>query len=43
MIKLPYPFNASIFPLVPDPEPIFSKDVETLNARIKELEVENTS
>ncbi|XP_050902754.1 uncharacterized protein LOC127115200 [Lathyrus oleraceus] len=42
VIKLPYPFDPSIFPLVPEPEPILPKDVEKLNAIIKELVVENT-
>lgn len=41
LIKLPYPFDPSIFPLAPEPEPIFPDDVEKLNARIEELEVEN--
>ncbi|KAI5438410.1 hypothetical protein KIW84_024236 [Lathyrus oleraceus] len=41
MIKLPYPFDPSIYPLVPEPEPILPEDVEKLNARIKELELEN--
>lgn len=42
MIKLPYPFYPSIFPLVPEPEPVFPEDVEKLNAIIKELEAENS-
>lgn len=41
MIKMSYPFDTSIFPLVLDPEPILPKDVEKLNAKIKELEMEN--
>ncbi|XP_050895824.1 uncharacterized protein LOC127102497 [Lathyrus oleraceus] len=41
MIKLPYPFDPSIYPLVPEPEPILPEDVEKLNARIKELELKN--
>ena len=41
MIKLPFPFDPSIYPLVPEPEPILPEDVEKLNARIKELELEN--
>lgn len=40
-IKLPYPFDPSIFPLVLDQEPILPKDVEKLIAQINELEVEN--
>ncbi|XP_050887708.1 uncharacterized protein LOC127092861 [Lathyrus oleraceus] len=42
MVKLPFPFDPSIYPLVPKPEPILPEDVEKLNARIKELELENS-
>ncbi|KAI5417924.1 hypothetical protein KIW84_042523 [Lathyrus oleraceus] len=42
MIKLPFPFDPSIYPLVPEPKPILPEDVEKLNARIKELELENS-
>ncbi|XP_050889388.1 uncharacterized protein LOC127094624 [Lathyrus oleraceus] len=41
MVKLPFPFDPSIYSLVPEPEPILPEDVEKLNARIKELELEN--
>lgn len=41
MVKLPFPIDPSIYPLVPEPEPILLEDVEKLNARIKELELEN--
>ncbi|XP_050890237.1 uncharacterized protein LOC127095610, partial [Lathyrus oleraceus] len=41
MIKLPYPFDPSIYPVIPEPEPILPEDVEKLNNRIKELELEN--
>lgn len=41
-IKLPHSFNSSIFPLVPEQEPILPEDVEKLIAQIKELEVENS-
>lgn len=41
MVKLPFPFDPSIYPLVPEPEPILPEDVEKLNARVKELELEN--
>ncbi|KAI5428900.1 hypothetical protein KIW84_033769 [Lathyrus oleraceus] len=33
MVKLPFPFDPSIYPLVPEPEPILPEDVEKLNAR----------
>ncbi|XP_050883714.1 uncharacterized protein LOC127086928 [Lathyrus oleraceus] len=41
MVKLPFPFDPSIYLLVPEPEPILPEEVEKLNARIKELELEN--
>ncbi|XP_050915458.1 uncharacterized protein LOC127130506 [Lathyrus oleraceus] len=41
MVKLPFPFDPSIYPLVPELEPILPEDVEKLNAYIKELELEN--
>ncbi|XP_050916156.1 uncharacterized protein LOC127131270, partial [Lathyrus oleraceus] len=41
IIKLPYPFDPSIYPVIPEPEPILPEDVEKLNNRIKELELEN--
>lgn len=42
MIKLPFIFYPSTFPLVSELEPIFPEDVEKLNAIIKELELENS-
>ncbi|XP_050875763.1 uncharacterized protein LOC127079424 [Lathyrus oleraceus] len=41
VVKLQFPFDPSIFPLVPESEPILPEDVEKLNAKIKELELEN--
>ncbi|XP_050890120.1 uncharacterized protein LOC127095482 [Lathyrus oleraceus] len=32
MVKLPFSFDPSIYPLVPEPEPIIPEDVEKLNA-----------
>ncbi|XP_050889582.1 uncharacterized protein LOC127094852 [Lathyrus oleraceus] len=42
VVKLSFPFDPSIFPPVPGPEPILPEDVEKLNAKIKELELENS-
>jgi hypothetical protein len=39
---LPFIFNASVFPKIPEPKPILPKDMEKLTAKVKELELENT-
>ncbi|XP_050919480.1 uncharacterized protein LOC127137027 [Lathyrus oleraceus] len=41
-IHLPFIFNASAFPKVPESKPIFPKEMEKLVAKVKELELENT-
>lgn len=41
MVKLPFPFDPSIFPPDRESEPILQEDAEKLNAKIKELELEN--
>ncbi|XP_050908917.1 uncharacterized protein LOC127122660 [Lathyrus oleraceus] len=35
-------FDASSFPLMPEPEPILQEDMDKLTSQIKELELENT-
>ncbi|XP_050876361.1 uncharacterized protein LOC127080074 [Lathyrus oleraceus] len=41
-IHLPFIFNASAFPKIPEPKPILPEDMEKLAAKVKELELENT-
>ncbi|XP_050877557.1 uncharacterized protein LOC127081333 [Lathyrus oleraceus] len=42
VVKLLFPFDPSIFPPVLEPESILPEDVEKLNAKIKELELETS-
>ncbi|XP_050878039.1 uncharacterized protein LOC127081857 [Lathyrus oleraceus] len=41
-IHLPFIFNASAFPKIPEPKPILPEDMEKLTTKVKELELENT-
>lgn len=42
MVKIPFPFDPSIYLMVPEKKPILPEDVEKLNARINKLEATNT-
>lgn len=42
IIHLPFIFDASAFPKVPEPKPTLPEDIEKLNVKVKELELENT-
>lgn len=42
IVKIPFFFESSSFPPVPEPEAILWEDVDKLTDKIKELELENT-
>jgi hypothetical protein len=42
VVKMPFLFDPSSFPLMPEPEPILQEDMDKLTSQIKELELENT-
>ncbi|XP_050890484.1 uncharacterized protein LOC127095902 [Lathyrus oleraceus] len=39
---MPFLYDSSSFPLVPEPEPILQEDMDKLTNKIRELELENT-
>ncbi|KAI5391851.1 hypothetical protein KIW84_076589 [Lathyrus oleraceus] len=42
IIKMPFLFDFSSFPLMHEPEPVLQEDVDKLTDKIRELELENT-
>lgn len=42
IVKMPFFFESSSFPLMSEPEPILQEDVDKLTNKIKELKLENT-
>lgn len=41
-VEMHFLYDPSLFPLMPEPEPILQEDIDKLTDKIRELELENT-